>query len=167
MLTPARCSRRKLQRLHDNNLSERELRRQVVGRKYAHSVIIVQADLIRGIERVDDLDERQGRLEPWAVSARGGSHRGVRVGAVARALLRGGTEERPRLRGELLLEELQFELERGRRDVAAGGGEGRGQGGEPLMETGELGVLQERHLAQALDVGLVLDLHHGTVMAET
>ena len=71
------------------------------------------------------------------------------------------------LRRELLLQELQLELEAGRGDVAARGRERGGQRREALVEAGELGVLEQRHLAQALDVGLVLDLHHGRVMAET
>ena len=34
------------------------------------------------------------------------------------------------------------------------------------MEAGELRVLQQRDLAEALDVGLALDLHHASVMPE-
>ena len=121
----------------------------------------LQALLIGGVERVDDLDERQRRLGPRAVPARGGPRRVVGVGAVRRAPLRAGAEERAGLRRELLLEELELELEAGRGDVAARGRERGGQRREALVQAGELGVLEQRHLAQALDVGLALDLHHG------
>ena len=126
----------------------------------------LQALLIGGVEGVDDLDERQRRLRARAVPARRGARRVGHAGPVRRAPLRARAEERAGLRRELLLQELELELEAGRGDLAAGGRERRGQLGEALVQAGELGVLQERHLAQALDVGLVLDLHHGSVMAE-
>ena len=126
----------------------------------------LQALLIGGVERVDDLDERQRRLRPWAMPARSGAWRRVGRGTVVRAALRGRAEERPGLGRELLLQELQLELEAGRGDIATRGRERGGQCRQALVETGELSVLQQRHLAQALDVGLVLDLHHGMVMAE-
>jgi len=88
------------------------------------------------------------------------------VGPVRRAPLRGWAEERAGLGRELLLQELELELEAGRGVVAARHRERGGQRREALVEAGELGVLEERHLAQALDVGLVLDLHHGTRMAD-
>jgi hypothetical protein len=40
-----------------------------------------------------------------------------------------------------------------------------GQRREALVEAGKLDVLEQRHLAQALDVGLACNLHHGVVMA--
>jgi hypothetical protein len=115
---------------------------------------------------VNDLDEWQRRLRPRAMPARGGSRRVGRAGAVPRAPLRGRAEERAGLRGELLLQELELELEGGRGDIAARGRECGGQRREALVEAGELGVLEQRHLAQALDVGLVLDLHHARILAE-
>ena len=92
--------------------------------------------------------------------------RGVRVGAVAGASLRGWAEQRAGLGRELFLEELELELETRRGDIAARGGERGRQCRQALVEAGELGVLEERHLAQALDIGLALDLHHGRVMAD-
>jgi hypothetical protein len=113
-------------------------------------------ELIRLIERMHDVDDRQPGLCRRAVAlarVAGGVGR-----PVAGAFLGRGGEERPRAVVELFREELNFELQRA--GVAAGGPrEVVAEFNESTMQPIELGPLQERHLTQALDVGLRLDRH--------
>jgi len=60
------------------------------------------------------------------------------------------------LRGELLLEVDELELQCGRRFLPAGGRECRNQLGEPAMQERELCVLQQDRLPQPLNPASVV-----------
>jgi hypothetical protein len=119
----------------------------------------LRALLVRNIEPVDDLDERQGDLLPRAVAGLwGGAFRLVRAGPLS--LLARGAEQLSGPGGELLVQECQLELQSLDGTLTAGLGQFLGEGREARVEAGELGVLEECDLAEALNVPLRLDLNH-------
>jgi hypothetical protein len=120
-----------------------------------------RAGLVGGVERVDDLDDRQGGLGPRPMTAAcgSGSRRLLRVGVRGRgfgsgSLLRGAAEEPLVGLGELLLQAHQLELERSRRILPAQQGQLRHELADAALELLVLLLLEPRHLAQHLGTAL-------------
>ena len=106
-----------------------------------------------------DLNQRQRRLRPRPVAA-ARRRRGLGRLATAAALGR-RPEERAGARGQLLLEALELQLEL-RLRAAGRRGERPRELDEAPVEPRVLGLQEQRHLPQPLEVRLRREPHHRT-----
>ena len=117
-------------------------------------------DAIGLVEPVNLLDDRQRGLRRGAMATPGRGRRlSVRLLRRRRSLLRGTAEQSLGADSEGLLEKVDLELELCG-DLAARLGKQAGQLDEPVVEPRVLAIEKARDLAQSLDVGLPLDVHH-------